>query len=66
MFFILFNLISFFKLASKQSYSEKMNPNGIFPNNELNLEQIKVYGFDFGLLFYLLKERKKTNLFSVI
>jgi hypothetical protein len=27
-----------------------MNPNGIFPNNELDLQKIKVYGFDFGNL----------------
>ncbi len=25
-----------------------MNPNGIFSNNELDLQKIKVYGFDFG------------------
>lgn len=34
--------------ASSVSYSEKMNPKGIFANNELDLQQIKVYGFDFG------------------
>ena len=25
-----------------------MNPNGIFANNQLNMQKIKVYGFDFG------------------
>lgn len=25
-----------------------MNPTGIFANNELDLQKIKVYGFDFG------------------
>lgn len=30
------------------STSEMMDPKGIFPNNELDLRQIKVYGFDFG------------------
>ena len=34
--------------AASVSYSEKMNPKGIFANNELDLSQIKVYGFDFG------------------
>jgi hypothetical protein len=29
-----------------------MNPNGIFANNELDLQKIKVYGFDFGLKFF--------------
>jgi hypothetical protein len=29
-----------------------MNPAGIFANNELDLQKIKVYGFDFGLYFY--------------
>jgi hypothetical protein len=38
-----------------------MNPNGIFPNNELDLQKIKVYGFDFGLLFYF--SRKNETLF---
>ena len=28
-----------------------MDPNGIFPNNELDLQKIKVYGFDFGEKF---------------
>ena len=28
-----------------------MNPKGIFANNELDLQKIKVYGFDFGRIF---------------
>ncbi len=39
----------FFDKDSTNSYSEMMNPNGIFANNELDLQKIKVYGFDFGL-----------------
>lgn len=34
--------------ARNVSYSEVMNPTGIFANNELDLQKIKVYGFDFG------------------
>jgi hypothetical protein len=40
---------SFNILASATAYSETMNPTGIFANNELDLQKIKVYGFDFGL-----------------
>jgi len=29
-----------------------MNPTGIFANNELDLQKIKVYGFDFGLSYF--------------
>lgn len=46
LFYLIFNL---FFLATSHSFSEKVNPNGIFPNNELDLQKIKVYGFDFGL-----------------
>lgn len=35
--------------VSASSFSQQMNPNGIFANNELDLQSIKVYGFDFGL-----------------
>jgi len=44
LFLLLFNIS-----ASATSYSETMNSNGIFANNELDLQKIKVYGFDFGL-----------------
>ena len=37
-----------------------MNPTGIFANNELDLQRIRVYGFDFGLsLFSKLINKKK-------
>jgi hypothetical protein len=45
----LYELLKHESTASTQSYSKKTNPNGIFPNNELDLQKIKVYGFDFGL-----------------
>jgi hypothetical protein len=61
--FFVFNLIFFLKLASTHSYSKKMNPNGIFSNNELDLQKIKVYGFDFGLSFYLLKRQNYIFIF---
>jgi hypothetical protein len=35
-----------------------MNPAGIFANNELDLQKIKVYGFDFGLFLFLSFEIK--------
>lgn len=38
-------------IDSTHSYSKIMDPNGIFPNNELDLQKIKVYGFDFGERF---------------
>jgi len=44
------------------STSEMMDPQGIFPNNELDLRQIKVYGFDFD---YTLA-RYKSTLHSLI
>lgn len=50
LFLFLNNLL--FTLASKYPFEKKMNPNGIFANNELDLQKIKVYGFDFGLLFH--------------
>jgi hypothetical protein len=52
-------LIFIFELASTHFFSKKMNPNGIFPNNELDLQKIKVYGFDFGLRSYFSKHKKK-------
>ena len=48
----LIDSISLVFLVSPQTYAQKMNPNGIFANNELDLRKIKVYGFDFGLLIY--------------
>ncbi len=45
----LYELLKHESITSTQSYSKKMNPDGIFPNNELDLQKIKVYGFDFGL-----------------
>jgi hypothetical protein len=56
----------FFQLASSASYSTKMNPNGIFPNNELDLQKIKVYGFDFGLYNFIYQRRKKKYFFFYI
>lgn len=44
-------------LTSTTSYSEETNPNGIFSNNELDLQKIKVYGFDFD---YTLARYKPT------
>ena len=49
-------------LASVKSYSKMMNPNGIFANNELDLQKIKVYGFDFGLFLHNYTEWRR-NLF---
>ncbi|CAF1475807.1 unnamed protein product [Adineta ricciae] len=43
--------------SSTYPYSEKINPNGIFANNELDLQKIKVYGFDFD---YTLARYKPT------
>ncbi|CAF0751124.1 unnamed protein product [Didymodactylos carnosus] len=33
--------------SSNVAYSQLMSPNGVFANNELNLNDIKIYGFDF-------------------
>ena len=52
-------------LALTATYSETMNPTGIFANNELDLQKIKVYGFDFGeSLFSKLTIKKIRFLFE--
>ncbi|CAF3313491.1 unnamed protein product [Rotaria socialis] len=43
----LYDLLKHESLSSTHGYSKKMDPNGIFSNNELDLQKIKVYGFDF-------------------
>jgi HAD superfamily 5'-nucleotidase-like hydrolase len=54
--------------CSSQSYDSKINPKGVFANNELDLSEIEIYGFDydytlayynsniFGLLFNLARD----------
>lgn len=46
--------------AVKNSYATRINPTGIFANNELDLQQINVYGFDFGSFR---KSKKNSFLF---
>ncbi|CAM2700732.1 unnamed protein product [Rotaria socialis] len=53
----IYELLKEESLTSTASYSEPMNPDGIFANNELDLERIKVYGFDFD---YTLATYKPT------
>ncbi|CAF2368328.1 unnamed protein product [Rotaria sp. Silwood2] len=43
----LYDLLKHESLSSVHGYSNKMDPNGIFSNNELDLQKIQVYGFDF-------------------
>ncbi|CAF1147881.1 unnamed protein product [Adineta steineri] len=58
----IYELLKEESLSSQSSYSEHMNPAGIFANNELDLHKIKVYGFDFD---YTLA-RYKSTLHSLI
>ncbi|CAF1186441.1 unnamed protein product [Adineta steineri] len=53
----LYELLKHESLASNSPYSEKVNPFGIFANNELDLQKINVYGFDFD---YTLARYKPT------
>ncbi|CAF1314247.1 unnamed protein product [Adineta ricciae] len=53
----LYELLKHESQSSTYPYSEKINPNGIFANNELDLQKIKVYGFDFD---YTLARYKPT------
>jgi len=59
----LYHLLKHESLVAANSYSkQEMNPNGIYANNELDLQSIKVYGFDFD---YTLA-RYKSTLHSLI
>ncbi|UJR16232.1 hypothetical protein I4U23_003142 [Adineta vaga] len=58
----LYELLKHEAFSSTYPYSKKVNPNGIFSNNELDLQNIKVYGFDFD---YTLA-RYKSTLHSLI
>ncbi|CAF4082909.1 unnamed protein product [Rotaria sordida] len=58
----LYDLLKHESLSKTHSLSKKMDPNGIFSNNELNLQKIQVYGFDFD---YTLA-RYKSSLHSLI
>ncbi|CAF3619608.1 unnamed protein product [Rotaria sordida] len=58
----IYELLKQESLSATTPYSQTMKPTGIFANNELDLDTIKVYGFDFD---YTLA-RYKSTLHSLI